>query len=615
MTRDELIQKLSGYEWNEIEFKASQRGVSDSAYETVSAYANTEGGWLVFGVRENNGSHEICGVEAVDTVQNNFLSALRAGNKLNRIIQATPTLIEEDGKAVLVFYIPEARRQEKPVYLNGDIRKSFIRRGGGDERCTPTEIEKFLREASAEVYDGQTIDLDAETCFDSAALDWYRGLFYERNAHQDRSFSHLEFLHHWGLVVEQDHLLKPTRAAILLFGSIPCLLQVLPRPIVDYQAINSDWDSAQEEQRWDDRIVCEENLIQAWRNLLAAYYRQAEKPFSLQAGTLQRSDEPPDYIAFREAIINLLIHQDYSDHSRKASIKFYRDRAVIWNPGESFEKKEKLLESGEKEVRNPRLVSAFRRIGLSEQAGSGVRAIYGNWRQLGRIPPQISNDKTEKTFEICLLKKALRSEQQVLFEASLGVRLSPHEAATFALACQQSEIRITDVKGVTGLSGGDCQGVLTRLVTQVLLQIVGNPPHHHYELASHLRERLFSGNLISDQPGARTENLVSDQPSTKSENLVSDQPRPLGQLSETQRKILFLCDLPHSLALMMSEIGVTHRTFFRRTHLEPMIIGGLIKLTYPDQPNHPDQAYVLTEIGAELKEKYLSEKQEQSGDE
>lgn len=596
---------MNGYEWNEVEFKASQSGVSESAYDTVSAYANTEGGWLIFGVKErkDKSGHEICGVLDVDKVQNDFLSALRSHNKLNRTIQANASLLEIDGKAVLAFYIPETRRQEKPVYLNGDIRKSFIRRGGGDEQCTRAEIEKFLREAAEEAYDGQTIDLDAENCFDSASLDWYRSLFYERNANQDRSFSHLEFLHHWGFVIEHDHSLKPTRAAVLLFGSIPCLLQVLPRPIVDYQMINSDWDDTQLDQRWDDRVVCEENLIKSWRNLLAAYYRQAERPFSINSASLQRSDEPPDYIAFREAVINLLIHQDYSDHTRKASIKFYRDRAVLWNPGESFEKKERLLESGEKEVRNPRIVSAFRRIGLSEQAGTGVRAIYNNWRQLGLVPPLISNDKIEKTFEICLLKKELRSEQQILFEASLGVRLSQHEAATFALACQQQTLRISDVRGVTGLSGADSQALLSRLVTQVLLQAVGNPPHQYYELAAHLNERLQSGNLVSDQPGQKTGNLVSDQP------------QPLGQLNETQNKILFLCDLPHSLAVLMSEIGVTHRTFFRRTHLEPMITGGLIRLTFPDQPNHPDQAYVLTEIGVELKEKYLSEKQEQTGDE
>jgi len=79
MNRDELMERLKGYEWNDIEFKEAQREVPNSAYETVSAFANTAGGWLAFGVRQNDGSHEIIGVVEVDRVQNDFLSTLRSG--------------------------------------------------------------------------------------------------------------------------------------------------------------------------------------------------------------------------------------------------------------------------------------------------------------------------------------------------------------------------------------------------------------------------------------------------------------------------------------------------------------------------------------------------------
>ncbi len=35
--------------------------------------------------------------------------------------------------------------------------------------------------------------------------------------------------------------------------------------------------------------------------------------------------------------------------------------------------------------------------------------------------------------------------------------------------------------------------------------------------------------------------------------------------------------------------------------LEPLLAGGVLRMTHPDQPNHPDQAYVLTEAGVALK--------------
>jgi ATP-dependent DNA helicase RecG len=51
----------------------------------------------------------------------------------------------------------------------------------------------------------------------------------------------------------------------------------------------------------------------------------------------------------------------------------------------------------------------------------------------------------------------------------------------------------------------------------------------------------------------------------------------------------------------MAEIGVTHRPFFRKTHLGPLVDGGVLNMTHPENPNHPKQSYVLSEIGVELK--------------
>jgi len=86
MTKDELIKLLNGHEWNNVEFKKAQRGVPESAYETVSSFSNTGGGWLVFGIRDYDGHYEVAGVLEVDKVQNDFLSALRADNKVNHDI-------------------------------------------------------------------------------------------------------------------------------------------------------------------------------------------------------------------------------------------------------------------------------------------------------------------------------------------------------------------------------------------------------------------------------------------------------------------------------------------------------------------------------------------------
>ena len=71
-------------------------------------------------------------------------------------------------------------------------------------------------------------------------------------------------------------------------------------------------------------------------------------------------------------------------------------------------------------------------------------------------------------------------------------------------------------------------------------------------------------------------------------------------------KIVMFCDVPRSVANIMGELRLTHRTFFRRNHLEPLLAGGVLRMVHPDRPNHPDQAYVLTEAGAALKARRMS---------
>ena len=613
MEKAELIARLEGYEWNDIEFKRAQRGVPDSAYETVSAFSNTEGGWLVFGIRDSAGGYEIVGVLEVDKVQNDFLSVLHSGQKLNRVIAVDERLIEDDGKALLVFHIPEARRQDKPIYLAGDIRKSYIRRGAGDERCTETEIERLLRDAADERYDGEIVDLDPERCFDDQTLRWYRRLFYERNPEHDEALSHMEFLHYWGLVVESGDRLSPTRAAILLFGAAPTLHRVLPRPVVDWQWSRGNWSEELADERWTDRLVIETNLVEAWKALLGCYFRRAERPFSVNVETLQREDHPPDYIAFREAAINLLIHQDYADHTRKAVIRFFDDRAQLWNPGDAYASTDELLEPGEREVRNPRIVAAFRRIGLSEQAGTGMRAIYSNWRQLGRVPPIIDNDRTRKAFQLTLLKEELLSREQMLFQASLGVHLSEAEARAFALVCREGRLRPRDVRAASGLSGTDARAVLERLVAQGLISPLGSDETPVFRVAEHLEERLGRTaqgggqvdpgplSLVTDQAGSDSTDLLTVQGDSSTSDLSTAQVKPLTELSVNQRRIIEICDIPRSLTAIMRALGVTGRGYFKQRHLDPLLRGGVLRMTHPDQLQHPNQAYVLTDAGARLK--------------
>ena len=144
----ELTEILNGHEWNDVEFKEAWEHSSKDAYKTVSAFANTAGGRLIFGIRENNGRFEIIGVKKVDKVETEFLSTLHQSGKISSLPAVREEKISDDSRTVLTFFIPEAPREKKPVYLHEDIRQSYIRRGSGDHKCTEDEIKTFLREAA-----------------------------------------------------------------------------------------------------------------------------------------------------------------------------------------------------------------------------------------------------------------------------------------------------------------------------------------------------------------------------------------------------------------------------------------------------------------------------------
>lgn len=518
MDRDSLIQRLHGFEWDDVEFKAAANAVPEDSYETVSAFANTSGGWLVFGISENKGVYTVTGVTNPDGLQGDFLTTCRSTEKFSRRLEVKPKQYDIEGRCVLAFYIPAVSRFDKPVKVR--IKKqwlTFVRIGSGDHQCSVEEENRFLRDASLESFDTTSCEGASIDDLDQKSIEWFRGVIAHRNP--ERAYPDLDlpgYLSEMGLLRGKGQV---THAAVLMFGKEVLLSRVKPGGLVDFRLVHGPWSYEVPDQRWDDREFCDGNLVKTIRALFERLIRLCPNPFSLEANQLQRSAESPDYLAVREALVNLLVHQDYSDKSRTSTILWFDDRAIFSNPGDSFATLEDMLDGCTSQLRNPLLVRLFRLAGFADQAGTGVSKIIKAWRDAKRVPPSLNNQPAQKRFGLTLFWSRLETPKDQTWFKSIGLSVSEDEGRLLSFARDHDYINLSTARLVTGLNVPATMKLLAHLTINNLLEPVGDGGLEAYQLANHLQTLWEKAEPVSERVNEPVSERVKPAEQARSEFL------------------------------------------------------------------------------------------------
>ncbi|RAM53317.1 MAG: hypothetical protein C6Y22_01305 [Hapalosiphonaceae cyanobacterium JJU2] len=177
----ELWEKLLGNDESVlIEAKRSTE-IGKSMMETVSAFANEPGrggGYLILGIEKSEDGcledYKITGVPDSDQIQSNLATQCR--EMFNVCIRPIIEVNSENGKNVVVAFIPEAQPYEKPVYLKskGLPKGAFRRIGSTDQHCTEEDIALFYQLRNHRTYDETAIPDSTLDDFDPQAIAEYR---------------------------------------------------------------------------------------------------------------------------------------------------------------------------------------------------------------------------------------------------------------------------------------------------------------------------------------------------------------------------------------------------------------------------------------------------------
>jgi predicted HTH transcriptional regulator len=150
------ISHLEQYkENNRIEAKEATGGLPRSIWETYSAFANTSGGVILLGVAERKKDKSLHPVSLPDPQRliAQFWELVNDKRVVNiNILEKSDITVERvQGKEIVVIAVPEARRNEKPVYIGGNpFTGSYYRNGEGDYRCSEARVRRMLRVAKGE---------------------------------------------------------------------------------------------------------------------------------------------------------------------------------------------------------------------------------------------------------------------------------------------------------------------------------------------------------------------------------------------------------------------------------------------------------------------------------
>ena len=329
--------------------------------KSVSAFANTSGGTLFFGV---DNDHNVIGLQNPQKDAEDISRLIK--ERISPIPRFILTAEQEYGKAVLVLSIPKGTHT--PYYYKADgIREVYIRLGDESIVAPDHILHELILDGMNESFDALVSKYNAKDFAFSSLRARYRKW-------AGKSFDD-KFLVSFGLVDEETE--KLTNAGVLIADDCPLrqsrLFCVRWNGLTKAGGLIDAIDSAE----YTGSLIL---LLENGMNFI----KQNNRMMWRKAPTSRI--EMPEYEerSCLEALVNALVHRSYLELGSEVHIDIFDDRMTIYSPGGmadgSIIQDQNLSEVSSKR-RNPVLADVFARLGYMERQGSGLEKII-EWYQV-----------------------------------------------------------------------------------------------------------------------------------------------------------------------------------------------------------------------------------------
>lgn len=582
-------------------------------WETYSAFANTYGGDVFLGIRERSpGQFELSGIENPNKVIDELWTGLNNPQKVSDCIlhDRWVKVLEIESHSIIHIHVPQATRKQRPIYIKGNpLLGTYKRFNSTDQLQSEESVRRMLAEQVEDTRDGEILQGYGLDDLDIDSFNQYRQLYINRQP--DHPWNQLDaqgFLYRiggWRRDRETGHS-GLTRAGLLMFGHLTAIKEAFPNYMLDYQ----ERPEPKAELRWVDRLT----LDGAWSGNVFDFYRRVIRklttdlkiPFLLEGD--QRQDDTLVHKALREALVNTLVHADFSGRASILVVK-RPDMFGFRNPGLMRVPVDLALAGGNSDCRNRLLQDMFRYLGLGENAGSGLPKIFQGWTSQHWRQPVLRERNTPGDQTLLELHMLSLVPEKVLedLKQSLGYetfsQLTDRERLVLITARIETTVDHGRMMSILDIHPRDLTTLFSGLVDKGLIERDGSGRGSVYFLPDArdrdlLRENDGEGVSSSKSPESRS-GLLEGRSGPLAE--LQDLARPIAESGKANRSdveavILALCEhqplRPEELGQLLNRSADS----LRKRYLQPLVRSRKLRLKYPTKPNHPQQAYMRGDV-------------------